>query len=77
MEIPHDKLNPDVLAKIIEEFVLREGTDYGDSDFSLEDKVAHVQKQLEAKKVHIVFDAETETVSIQTGAELRAQPVRS
>ena len=72
MEIPFEKLSPEVLSKIIEEFVLREGTDYGDAEYSLDDKVAHVRKQLESRKARIVFDPETETVSIQTEAALSA-----
>ena len=66
MEIPYERLNPDVLAKIIEEFVLREGTDYGHTEFSLDAKVEQVRRQLQSKKVRVVFDPETETVSIET-----------
>ncbi len=43
---------------------LREGTDYGEKEFSLEDKVSHVISQLKRGEAHIVFDPETETVSI-------------
>ena len=44
--------------------MLREGTDYGEKEFSLEDKVAHVIGQLRRGEARIVFDPETETVSI-------------
>ena len=66
MEIPVDKLNPDVLRKIVEEFVLREGTEYGSVEFSLEAKVTQVLRQLEGGKARIVFDPDSETVSIET-----------
>ena len=41
-----DDLEPDTLRAVIESFVLREGTDYGVRETSLEDKVAQVLKQL-------------------------------
>jgi uncharacterized protein len=62
--VPYTELAPDLLHAVIESYVLREGTDYGEKEFSLEDKVAHVIKQLKRGDAHIVFDPETESVSI-------------
>jgi uncharacterized protein len=62
--VPYTELAPDLLHAVIESYVLREGTDYGEKEFSLEDKVAHVTKQLERGDAQIVFDPETESVSI-------------
>lgn len=62
--IPHTELSPDALQGVIESFVLREGTDYGDRDYSLEQKVAHVLRQLERKEAQIVFDPNTESIDI-------------
>jgi uncharacterized protein len=62
--VPYTELAPDLLHAVIESYVLREGTDYGEKEFSLEDKVAHVVKQLKRGDAHIVFDPETESVSI-------------
>jgi uncharacterized protein YheU (UPF0270 family) len=39
MEIPHSQLSKEVLDAVIEEFITREGTDYGDRVISLDDKV--------------------------------------
>lgn len=64
MEIPHSALNPDVLRAIIEEFVSREGTDYGDLQFSLEEKVAEVHQSLHNGRALVVFDPETESCNI-------------
>lgn len=64
VEIPYDSLSPEVLRGIIEEFVLREGTDYGQLEFSLDQKVAHVEAQLKKRHVVVVFDSATESVSI-------------
>jgi hypothetical protein len=62
--IPHHELSPDALRGVIESFVLREGTDYGRHEFSLDEKVTHVLKQLERGEARIEFDAETETIDI-------------
>ena len=64
MEIPFNRLSPEVLKGIIEEFVLREGTDYGNASYSLADKVEHVRGQLEKGKAVVVFDPESETCNI-------------
>jgi uncharacterized protein YheU (UPF0270 family) len=64
--VPHTELDPDVLRRVIESFVLREGTDYGAVEYSLERKVAHVTRQLERGEARILFDPDTETVTIAT-----------
>ena len=53
MEIPYKKLAPDVLRAVIEEFVTREGTDYGEGNFSLDEKVAQVICQLDEKSIYL------------------------
>ena len=50
---------------MIESFVLREGTDYGQREYSLEQKVAQVRAQLERGQARIVFDPESNTVTIE------------
>nr|BFF12571.1 hypothetical protein GCM10025699_38740 [Microbacterium flavescens] len=40
MIIPWQDLDPETLDNLIESFVLREGTDYGEHERSLADKVA-------------------------------------
>jgi uncharacterized protein len=62
--VPYTELAADLLHAVVESYVLRQGTDYGEKEFSLEDKVAHVISQLERGDAQIVFDPETETVSI-------------
>ena len=59
-----DDLEPDTLRAVIESFVLREGTDYGVHETSLEDKVAQVLIQIRRGEAHITFDPATESVSI-------------
>jgi uncharacterized protein YheU (UPF0270 family) len=64
MEIPYDRLPPDTLRALLEEFVTREGTDYGEQAYSLDDKVARVMAQLRQKKAIVVWDEKTETCDI-------------
>lgn len=66
---PED-LAPATLRAIIESFVLREGTDYGLQESSLEDKVAQVLAQLRRREAFIVFDAGTESVSVVPAREI-------
>jgi uncharacterized protein len=62
--VPYTELAPDLLHAVVESYVLREGTDYGEKEFSLEDKVSHVISQLKRGEARIIFDPETESVSI-------------
>lgn len=64
--VPYTELAADLLHAVVESYVLREGTDYGEKEFSLEEKVAHVINQLKRGDAQIVFDPETETVGIVT-----------
>jgi len=63
-------LSPEALRGLVEEFVSREGTDYGHADRSIAGKVADVLRQLEAGDARIVFDLESETASIVTSRSL-------
>lgn len=62
--IPHTELSAEALRGVLESFVLREGTDYGTTEFTLEQKMGHVLRQLERGEARILFDPETETVNI-------------
>lgn len=64
MFIPPQALSHDALTGLISEFVLREGTEYGLSDVSLETKIAQVRKQIERGDVVIVYDEGTESCDL-------------
>jgi uncharacterized protein YheU (UPF0270 family) len=70
LEIPCNLLTEDALKGLIEEFVSREGTDYGQGVYTLEAKAASVRKQLAAGKAVIVYDPETECCNIVLKEEL-------
>lgn len=63
-KIPWRSLSPAALKGVIEEFVSREGTEYGQSEVSLEKKVQQVMWQLEKGDVMITFDDQEQTCSI-------------
>jgi hypothetical protein len=56
IEVPYGELSAELLHAVIESFVLREGTDYGEREFSLEDKVGRVISQLKRGEARILFD---------------------
>jgi uncharacterized protein YheU (UPF0270 family) len=62
--VPHTELSADALTGVIQSFVLREGTEYGEHDVPLETKVLQVRRQLERREAEIVFDPETESIDI-------------
>jgi hypothetical protein len=70
--IPHGELSAEALRGVLESFVLREGTDYGEREFSLEQKVAHVLRQLERGEAQIIFDAVLESIDIVIVARSRS-----
>jgi len=62
--VPHTELSADALIGVIESFVLREGTDYGERDVSFDTKVLQVRRQLERREAEIVYDQNTESIGI-------------
>jgi uncharacterized protein len=62
--VPHTELSADALRGVLESFVLREGTEYGERDVSLDQKVAQVTRQLQRREAQIVFDPETQTIDV-------------
>ena len=64
VKIPYDQLSPKALHGVIEEFVTRDGTDYGEVEIPLETKIAQVLAQIKSGKAIIFFDQETESCTI-------------
>lgn len=82
VELDADQLSPEALRGLAEEFVTREGTDYGTGhgmgarsgpgEWTLDQKVDQVLAQIECGEARIVFDLETETVGIVPSRDLRS-----
>ena len=64
MRIPIDELNPDTLHSLVESFVLREGTDYGEAEVELAEKVNQVIAQLKSGQAVLIYSELHETVNI-------------
>jgi uncharacterized protein YheU (UPF0270 family) len=71
--IPVEKLSSSILSELISEFVLREGTDYGHGETSLDLKKEQVFKQLQSKEVLILFDINRETTTLMRADSLKKQ----
>ena len=64
VEVPHTHLTPEALRSLTEEFVTRDGTDYGPVEKTLAEKVAALMRQLERGEAAILYDAESRTINI-------------
>ncbi len=64
VEIPVERINPDTLRMMIEEFVTREWNDTAESELTLDQKVQQVLLQLKANRARITFDAASESWNI-------------
>jgi uncharacterized protein len=62
--IPVNRLSPESLQRVIEEFISRDGTDYGEIEVPTETKFRHVKYKLETGLAVLIFDDETETTNI-------------
>ena len=60
MIIPYQKLSPEALREIIEEFVTRSGTELTDGEVMIE----QVERRLEKGKIVITYDPEAGTCNI-------------
>ena len=62
--IPVNRLSTEALHGVIEEFISREGTDYGETEVSPETSFRQVEHRVENGLAVLVFDDETETTNI-------------
>jgi uncharacterized protein YheU (UPF0270 family) len=66
IEIPWRELSDAALQGVIEEFVTREGTEYGLQDVALATKVAQVRAQLARGQVVVFFDPDDASCHLLT-----------
>jgi uncharacterized protein YheU (UPF0270 family) len=55
---------------LVEEFVTRDGTDYGAVERGVSGKIAEVLAQLASGEARLVFDPDTETANIVVARDL-------
>ena len=64
VEVPLDRIKPEILKNLIAEFVTREWEELGDTGYSLEEKIEQVHRQLLERKARVVFDLSSNTANI-------------
>jgi uncharacterized protein YheU (UPF0270 family) len=69
--VPKEKLSNEALAALIDEFILREGTDYGTREYDLDDKRKQVYAQLNGQHIFILFDPQQENTTLLTRDQLQ------
>ena len=60
IQVPIERLVPDVLQSLLEEFASRDGTDYGERELTLEEKAGNLRRQLERGEVCILYHGPSE-----------------
>lgn len=75
MKIPYQELSEPALTAIIEEFITREGTEYGEQEYSLEQKVMQVMRQLHKEEIYVSYDPESQTCQINASDDKKPVPV--
>jgi len=70
MIIPYQSLSEETLTNLIEEFVTRDGTDYGRYDLTMQDKVSSVKLLLQSGEVVLLFTECTQSVNIVEASSL-------
>ena len=69
IEIPWQELQSSTLQNLVEEYVTRDGTDYGETEVPVQMKVEQVIAGIKQKHYVIVFDPEMESAQIITGEQ--------
>ena len=64
IKIPIEALSADALDGVIDDYVMREGTDYGHRDFDLEQKRDAVRRELRSGRAVITYDSISQTTTI-------------
>lgn len=60
VEVPPQRLQADVLQALLEEYASRDGTDYGERELTLEQKVGDLRGQLQRGDLLILYNLDIE-----------------
>jgi uncharacterized protein YheU (UPF0270 family) len=67
--VPPQRLQADVLQALLEDYASRDGTDYGERESTLQEKVERLQRQLRAGELQILHDIDSEQWDLVPSAE--------
>ncbi|MDB4991622.1 MAG: hypothetical protein JWN04_6800 [Myxococcaceae bacterium] len=71
IEVPPGSLSEEAVNGLVDEFITREGTDYGAREHSLDEKRQSVLRQLARNEIAIVFDFESESTTLVSRDDLK------
>jgi uncharacterized protein YheU (UPF0270 family) len=74
IEIPYQSLSPDALAGIVQEFASRDGTDYGEVECTLAQKITQVEGQLKTGHLTLLFDPVSQSCQIVNSRDWKSKP---
>lgn len=77
LRIPRERIPPETLAALLEEYASRDGTDYGEREVPLAEKREALSRQLTAGELELLFDIDSESwdlVSRERARELLGDP---
>ena len=69
--IPINDMAAETLSTLLEELVTRDGTDYGEIEASVEQKVEQVLQQLRSGEACLCYDDETESCNVLSADEAK------
>ena len=64
MKIPYTELSQEALLGVVDAFILREGTDYGHEEITIDQKRSRVLSMLQSGEAEIVFYQESDHIDI-------------
>ncbi len=71
--IPPDEISPETLTNLLEEYITREGTDYGDVELSLAEKISRLRPQISRGDVLIIYDEHAQCINLVKREDLRSR----
>lgn len=71
MLIPYQQLDAMTLNNLIEQYILREGTDYGEVEFSLQQKTQQILTQIKNEEIFIMYSELNESVTLISKQEFQ------
>lgn len=73
MIIPYKQLSEETLHALIEDFVTRDGTDYGMQEMSMQEKSGHLLAQLKSGKLLISYNEAQQSCGLVTKEAVEKQ----
>ena len=76
INVPISDISAEALTGLLEEYVSRDGTDYGEVEVSIDEKTKALHKQLEMGELLILFDPKTQELDIVMREQMETFGVR-